>query len=143
MMTRDILTAEHTELERLAGQLLAAVAGPADAAVALSSIRWRLNRLLMIHLAKEDQLLYPLLTKSGRPRTSGMALRFSQEMGGLASTYLSYANGWTAQRIADDWAGFGAETRKIVRALQHRILREERDLYPLIEDIAEGTSISA
>lgn len=132
MMTREILSAEHAELDRLATELLAIVSAGAGRAADLSAVRWRLNRVLLMHLAKEDRLLYPRLQACGDVRTEAMATRFAREMGGLAEAYLAYANGWTHNRILGDWDGFAADTRKIVRALRQRIEREERDLYPLL-----------
>lgn len=133
MMTREHLSSEHAELDALAVQLLGAVSSADGPAPGLSAIRWRLSRILIAHLALEDRLLYPQLQTCGDPRTELIAKRFADEMGGLAAAYLDYANGWTAPRIEQDWAGFVADTRRIMRALRQRILREERDLYPLLE----------
>ncbi len=138
MLTRQDLSAEHTELDQLAVQLLAAVASADGPAPGLSSIRWKLTRVLIAHLAKEDRLLYPRLQSCGDPRTEMLAKRFADEMGGLAEAYLAYANGWTIDSIAADWPGFARDTRKIAGALQQRIMREERDLYPMLDAQAQS-----
>lgn len=142
MMTREMLSAEHDELASLAEQLLAAIADPDISASELASIRWRLHRVLMLHLAKEDQLLYPRLKTCGNPRTEALATRFADEMGGLAAAYLAYSSKWTGDRIVEAWNEFGHDTRKIIRALRHRIVREERDLYPLFSDDQRKRSIA-
>ena len=134
MLTREALSSEHAELEALAEKLIAEVAKPERDAKALATIRWRLNHLLAVHLAKEDNLLYPQLQNCGKARTEAIATRFAQEMGGLAAVYLEYSSRWTSDRIAPEWEAFKAETRKVMQALCDRIRREERYLYPLLGD---------
>lgn len=143
MITRAILSAEHAQLDALATEMLTVIAAAKQPPTELSALRWRMNHLLMVHLAKEDQYLYPHLQTNGAPRAASLAKRFSQEMGGLAAAYLSYTSQWTAQRMAEDWPGFIADTRKIILALRQRILREERDLYPLIDEASPRQSIRA
>ncbi len=143
MMTRQTLSAEHAVLDNLAERLIAAVAGPIPPTATLSAIRWRLNRVLMLHLAKEDQYLYPQIAASTDKRAAAMASKFAADMGGLAAQYLAYVSKWTPDGIAHEWDAFAVDTRKVMGALRQRILREERDLYPLIEQTAPGQSISA
>ena len=137
MVDREILSKEHAELDALAVRLLAMVDGVGPD-TGLSALRWRLNHVLMVHLAKEDKLLYPKLLAF--PETRALARRFAEEMGGLAEAYLAYYAAWPIERVEADWAGFGAATRGVMKALRQRILREERDLYPRI---AQATSAAA
>lgn len=133
MLSRDILSKEHEELETLAKKLLVEIDldGPSHA---LSALRWRMTHVLMVHLAKEDKVLYPRLL--ALPETRTVALRFAQEMGNVAELYQDYAATWPIERVEADWAGFGVATRKMMAALRRRILREERDLYPRIFEMA-------
>ena len=43
--------------------------------------------------------------------------------------------GWSAAAIEADWPGYCADSRVIIDALTNRILRENRDLYPLLEHL--------
>ena len=129
MLNREQLSKEHAELDGLALRLLEAVEAERQPA-GLSALRWRLNHVLMVHLAKEDKLLYPSLL--AMPATKALAQRFADEMGGLAEAYLAYNAAWPIERIEADWVGFGVATRGVMKALRQRILREERDLYPRI-----------
>ena len=133
MVNRDTLSKEHAELDSLAQRLLLAVdaKGPETG---LSALRWRLNHVLMVHLAKEDKLLYPQLMASSI--TQALAKRFADEMGGLAQAYLAYNAAWPIERVEAEWSLFGEATRGVMKALRQRILREERDLYPRIAHIA-------
>ncbi len=134
MIERTELSAEHAELDVLAERLIRQVTQPGGPDSELASIRWRLNHVLMVHLAKEDRHLYPQLQRCGEPRVQALATRFANEMGNLAEQYLAYTNEWTAQKIAADQRGFSTATLSVMRALRQRILREERDLYPMISD---------
>lgn len=136
------LSKEHQALDQLASRLLELVSEPGSRATELASVRWRLHHLLMVHLAKEDRVLYPQLMTSGDPLIRSRATRFSRDMGGLATTYLDYAKKWTAERVFEDRAGFVAETRSVMLALRQRIVREERDLYPLLAD-SERAGVAA
>ena len=132
MLSRVKLSAEHAELDALAVKLLTEVDAEAPSDT-LSGLRWRLTHVLMVHLAKEDKVLYPRLL--AQPQTYAVAKRFADEMGDLSETYLHYTATWTIERVEGDWAGFGEATRRVMTALRRRILREERDLYPRIAEV--------
>ena len=135
MVDRETLSKEHAELDALAVRLLAEVEAEAPSPE-LSALRWRLNHVLMVHLAKEDKLLYPQLLRS--PASRALAQRFSQEMGGLADAYLAYGAAWPIERVEAEWDAFGVATRSVMKALRQRILREERDLYPRITRMSDA-----
>lgn len=132
VLSRVRLSQEHAELDALAVKLLAEVDADVPS-TALSALRWRLTHVLMVHLAKEDKVLYPRLL--ARPETQALAKRFVEELGDLAETYQAYTATWPIERVESDWPRFGEATRKVMAALQRRILREERDLYPRIAEI--------
>ena len=134
MLNRDILTREHDEIDALAVHLLAQVArldAPADD---IAAARWKLTRLLLAHLAKEDRLLYPAMKKDADRKLAGMATRFADEMGGLAADYSGYVSQWNIDAMCRDWKAFQAETRRVLTALRRRIARENSELYPLMKD---------
>lgn len=85
---------------------------------------------VLLHLAQEDQLLYPRMKRSSNPQVRELATRFENEMGTLADTYRSYATRWPGVAIEKDWTGFRTETQAVVAALRRRIRREESELYP-------------
>lgn len=132
MIDRELLSAEHAQIDAIAVELLAIVARDDGANDSVASLRWRLNRHLLVHLAREDNHVYPVLVKSADSRVARLASAFQAEMGGLAQDYLAYNARWEAAAIASDWPGFCTATRHIMNALRRRIRREERDLYPMI-----------
>lgn len=128
------LRREHAELVEIVGRLAEVVAAPKSPPIVdLFNLRRELSSTLIAHLKAEDWALYPRLIASGDPAIAATARGFSDEMGGLASAYNRYAQRWDALSIAANWSGFCEETRAIIGALTTRIVRENRDLYPLLE----------
>lgn len=128
------LRQEHAELVEIVGRLAEAVATPkSPPLVELFNLRRELSSTLIAHLKAEDWALYPRLMASGDPVIAATAKSFSDEMGGLAAAYTLYAQRWDAMSIDSNWHGFCLETRDIIDALTTRIVRENRDLYPLLE----------
>ncbi|MCY1173333.1 Hemerythrin HHE cation binding domain protein [compost metagenome] len=127
LIGRAVLSEEHRELDALAKRILVEIAGDGPS-VELSSLRWRLNRVLTKHLALEDQLLYPILRAN--PVTASLAEQVLTEVGGTAATYAAYHAAWPIERIQEDWEAFRAATRDVMTLVRRRILREERDLFP-------------
>jgi len=128
------LRAEHAALVTLSHILMGLVTAPEPARpTELASVRGMLRDTLIRHLKCEDWILYPRLKTSGDPHLVQMAYDFVHEMGGIATDFVAYDSKWTADRVADDWAGFCAETEVILDVLAMRIDRENQDLYPLAE----------
>ncbi len=132
ILDRAVLSGEHEVVVALMAELAACIAEPAPETERVARIRWRMTRVLLTHLAKEDALLYPSLRSAAEPRVAAMARRFSEEMGDLAAVYRDYIAGWPTERIEREWQDFCADTRGILKALTRRIEREEQTLYPMI-----------
>ena len=103
--------------------------------VDLFTLRRQLASTLIAHLKAEDWALYPRLMESGDDAVAATAKAFSDEMGGLAAAFGVYSQRWDAMSIASNWAGFCLETKDIIAALTERITRENRELYPLLEEL--------
>ena len=128
------LRREHAELVEMVSDLSAIIARPAPPPQTdLFEIRRKLTANLIAHLKAEDWVLYPRLLNSSDPEIARVARAFCEEMGGLANAYSVYAEQWGANAIHDDWAGYCGATRGIIEALTNRIMRENRELYPLAE----------
>ncbi|MBA3708898.1 MAG: response regulator [Planctomycetes bacterium] len=140
-LTIDHFRHQHKHLLALADQLETLIdernlmirAGDARAAL------MRLGGHLRIHLAAEDESLYPTLRASAVGTVRGTAERFSCEVGGLAQAFGSYADAWSEHAVRSDAGGFARATKEILGALRHRIRQEDEHLYPLIGDMAVST----
>lgn len=134
MATIQTLREEHALLVHIVGRLAEIIARPTPpASVELFAVRRELNATLIGHLKAEDWILYPALLASDDADTAATARQFMDEMGGLASAFIAYADKWSASAIESDWAGYCGESKVIIEDLTERIVRENRELYPLAE----------
>ena len=128
------LRAEHAELVKIVREwevLIEHETPPPS--VELFDVRRRLSGLLISHLKAEDWVLYPPLLESSDPEVARVARNFVDEMGGLAASYSIFMERWDALSIQADWTHYQKEARAISQALGNRIVRENRELYPLVE----------
>jgi len=127
---------EHAELVKIVKELEGLIAGESPpAAVRLFDVRRRLSSVLSAHLKAEDWVLYPPLLSSEDRLAADTARRFVDEMGGLAQAFTVYVERWDALSIESDWPRYRKESRGIIDALANRIVRENQELYPLLERI--------
>lgn len=133
------LREEHAELVKLVRRLEEFI-GQAQPPYQLDlfDLRRQLTSTLIAHLKAEDWVLYPRLLGSSDATVAATAKAFNEEMGGLSAAYIAYSEKWSATAIADDWAGYCADSRTVVEALTNRITRENRELYPLIDRLDDA-----
>lgn len=102
----------------------------------VASMLARLSGKLSVHLTQEDNFLYPRLKNSGNAKAKSLADSFQDEMGGLSQTYMEFAKRYRGGRsIEADPATFIREVRVIFSALKERIERENRELYPVADQV--------
>lgn len=128
---------QHRELLALAGKL-AGMLDPAKLGQDAEPARKCLGEMagkLNVHLAMEDQVLYPALLK-GPAQSADLAKRFMEEMGGIKQAFGAYLATWPgAGAIQKDPSGFVTQTQGILGALGKRIEVEEGQLYPAAEKL--------
>jgi len=128
------LREDHAKLARLFRQLGAMVErASTPPQVELFELRRELLSTLLAHLKLEDWALYPRLIESADADISSAGQAFKDEMGGLAPAFLAYSDKWNANTIAADWSAYCKDTAAILEALTNRLIRENRDLLPLLE----------
>lgn len=95
-----------------------------------------LMRKLTVHLKQEDDYLYPRLIGHEDEALREMAIRFKAEMGGLQDVAKRWAAVWLLPGAATrDPARFMEETSDFFNQLSLRIIREDTQLYPMIDQI--------
>lgn len=133
------LREDHATLARLFRRLRSIIAAPRPPVqLLLFDLRRELTSTLIAHLKLEDWALYPRLIESGDPAISDAGLEFQQEMGGLAPAFVAYCDRWSANAIEADWTGYCADTAAILDALENRLMRENRDLLPLLDRLDQA-----
>lgn len=89
---------------------------------------------LKVHLLEEDEFLYPNLIKCGDVEIQNMADEYNNEMGSLVSDYTGFKSQYnTSNKISADKETFMKEIKRILKALNDRIAKEDNGLYHLIE----------
>ena len=89
---------------------------------------------IKLHLAVEDQALYPALQRGGDPLLARMGRQYQSEMGPIATAYDAFARRWnTEASLRADPEGFRADANRVLRQVHERMLREDREFYPRIE----------
>ena len=127
----------HADLARLA-QHVTACLPVSTQSPDLTTIRQNLTAFtakLRVHLALEDDALYPRLFRHDNGRIRQTADQFSREMGDLRAGYDEHIRIWSNAAIAQDPIGFSQTTRTMLETLMARMGREDHQLYPLLDQI--------
>lgn len=137
-MQIDKLKHQHADiLARLATLRELTHAGVAPNAQAIAAGIVGMSAVIKLHLAVEDQALYPALQRSRDADMAHMGRLYQDEMAQLAAAYDAFVRRWnTAQRLREDSEGFRADANDVLRRLHARMQRENREFYPRIEALA-------
>jgi Hemerythrin HHE cation binding domain len=84
---------------------------------------------LSIHLAMEDQSLYPRLIQHANESIRETAKRFAREMRGVKPAVGSFGRKWTEAELRTNPTAFCDEAKKLFVVLANRIKRENTQLY--------------
>ncbi|MHC6179747.1 hemerythrin domain-containing protein [Clostridium sp. JNZ X4-2] len=90
---------------------------------------------LRIHLFNEDKYLYPPLSSSPNKSLNIFGEKYSEEMKEVTELYNNYKSKYnTPNKIKNSIDKFCENTEQIFKILSNRIEREEKELYPLLND---------
>lgn len=133
------LREDHAHLAKLFRQLRGMIeTSQIPSQLVLFDLRRELVSTLLAHLKLEDWALYPRLIESSDSAISEAGRKFQREMGGIAPAFVAYCDRWSANAIEADWPGYCEATRTILDALENRLVRENRELLPLLERLDEA-----
>jgi len=138
-MQIDKLKHQHIDiLRRVAALRTLTHAGVADNAQAIAEGIVGMSAVIKLHLAVEDQALYPSLQRGGDADLARLGRKYQAEMAPLAQAYDAFVRRWnTAQHLREDAEGFRADANNVLRRLHERMQRENLEFYPRIEAQAE------
>ncbi len=93
-----------------------------------------LGKVVTLHLAVEDRILYPAVQKADDPAISAMGAAYQNEMKGIANRYIRFTNQWSdAAKVAAQPEAFRDAANTILKEVYQRMQRENREFYPAIE----------
>jgi iron-sulfur cluster repair protein YtfE (RIC family) len=127
---------QHAEILVIAKKVDAAMAKLPDAAAQVRTELTALAAKVNVHLAMEDEALYPRLLAHTDPKVRNLAKKFTDEMSGIKAAFHKYIATWTEQAIRGDAKSFVAASKSLFAALAQRIQRENTELYPLLDKSA-------
>lgn len=126
----------HKELLEIAGEISRSLR-PEVVGKDAQGVRMLLSKLsgkLSIHLAMEDNSLYPRLLSHKDPTIKGTADRFIAEMGNIKTVYLEYTKKWSDNAVIQQGCNdFIKETKAVFGALAKRMEKEDKELYNLVD----------
>ncbi len=130
------LRAEHAALVTLSRIVLDMTQSPDPAPSAeLASARGLLRETLVRHLKCEDWALYPRLRAADDPELVRLRANSNRKWATLRWILSPMTINGRAKGSRPEWPDFCRETRIIFDMLALRIEREERELYPLADNL--------
>ena len=124
------LRRQHTEILDLALEINEALKANPPAIEQIGKLLPALAGRINIHLAMEDNVLYPKFLNSGEIKIRKTAEAFIVEMGDLKRVFGDYQKKWNSNlKIKDSFEEFTRETQTVLTALIRRINREDLELY--------------
>ena len=134
-MQIDKFKHQHGDIKRRIAELRDLARAGADThAEAIAQGIVAMSALIKLHLAVEDQVLYPALQVDSQSDLARLARHYQSDMVPIAAAYDAFARRWnTSQRVREDAQGFRDDANLVLRKLHERMLREDREFYPQIE----------
>lgn len=134
-MQIDKFKHQHGDIKRRIAELRDLARAGADThAEAIAQGIVAMSALIKLHLAVEDQVLYPALQADRQSDLARLARHYQSDMVPIAAAYDAFARRWnTSQRVREDAQGFRDDANLVLRKLHERMLREDREFYPQIE----------
>ena len=133
---------QHGDIKRRIAELRDLARAGADThAEAIAQGIVAMSALIKLHLAVEDQVLYPALQADRQSDLARLARHYQSDMVPIAAAYDAFTRRWnTSQRVREDAQGFRDDANLVLRKLHERMLREDREFYPQIEaqELAEA-----
>ena len=136
-MSTEHFRKQHAEIADIVGQINASLipnkleANPAP----MRALFLKLSGKLSVHLAMEDDSLYPKLMKHGDEKVRTVAKAFSTEMADVKPKFEGFVHKWNEAAIRGGAPAFCDETRKLFGVLADRMRREDRELYDMVDRI--------
>lgn len=104
--------------------------------VEIAALLTSMSRTISSHLAMEDLVLYPALREGDSTEMAAMSSAYQEEMKGIASAYIKFARHWDQNTLAADPQGFRDEANMVLKMIHARIVKENTQFYPAIENLS-------
>lgn len=136
MASMDNLKRQHLEIINLVSDAQKLLKGSdlENNAIELSRYIKTLSGKLKIHLSTEDKFLYPDMLKSMEVEVVKIAKDYISEMGNLFEVFMEFKEKYnTKNKILNNKVEFIKTASGVLSSVNNRILKEDRQLYPLLK----------
>lgn len=131
-MQTKLYRQQHGEIRRLLGDIQQTL-NPTDAEKGRSGLA-QLAGVLKIHLAMEDNALYPRMLAHDDAAVRATAAEYQESMGHLAPAFEQFYEKWRRHgAIEADSSEFARSYRALALALEDRMRMEDANLYDLVD----------
>lgn len=127
---------QHEEISKLADDLASFLKPELleSEAKAARLVLSKLAGVLNMHLAAEDNVLYPNLLKTENEEIRTIAQKYIDEMSSLKESFGKYLKKWPSSlSLQSNPEEFIVETEQILLLLRQRIQRENNELYYIVD----------
>lgn len=132
---------QHRELQKLANDLSKASLTSAYDAERIQVALRRFIGKLRVHAAMETEALYPILLEHDDPSIRARAEHLHEELGPLYGLMEDFVARWsTAAEIDARRIRFRIELVRVLARLGWRMMKENRELYPMADAELGSTS---
>ncbi len=91
---------------------------------------------IKLHLALEDQVLYPELSRVAKPGMASLAAHYQSELMALSESFTAFVEHWrVASRTEVDPEGFRRDAKVVLKALHERLQRENAEFFPAVAEL--------
>jgi hypothetical protein len=138
MLIISNLRRQHTEILGLASEINTALLENPPPIEHIGKLLPALAGRISMHLAMEDNALYPKLLDSPEAKIRNTAGEFITRMGDFKKIFGDYHQRWNSNlKVKDSFNKFRRETQMILAALTQRISREDEELYDVADRIPD------
>lgn len=134
-MNIEKLKHQHVDiLGNISALRLLVQAGVAQNAAHIAGLIVSMSSTIKLHLAIEDQALYPALQRGANPELARLGHQYQKDMGPIAQAYDAFTRRWNRpESVRHNEQDFRDDANRVLRMVFERMQRENLDFYPRIE----------
>ncbi|MFL9841457.1 hypothetical protein ABS767_10825 [Sphingomonas sp. ST-64] len=108
----------------------------------LNDARWRFTRALLRTLTLKDRMIYPRLRLHADPEARAAAERFDTSTTVDYARFAAHTKRFPPDTVVRDWRAYAVAVRLRTAELEDRMDREERELFPWLDNAPKVAPIS-
>lgn len=137
MAITTIFRTQHDDLVKIVQQISAQLKPELVTANAagIAKLFTQLAGKITVHLAMEDESLYPKMIKHANPNIANTAKKFMTEMGTIKTAFTGFMKKWGSETaMKGNPTAFITETQGLFGVLAKRIEKENNELYKMMDE---------